>query len=143
MGVLKRAGLVAAMSLASVNVFTGSPLMALWIASRANTAGLPVMPSFGLVAIVMGALSLLLVRALGRLGSAYDRLTGRQPQTRQHTPWLRSMRGERPHEVGVEYTLSALEKVLVLTVVVAVVAFEVWFFFLSGSPIGQTSGRGN
>jgi len=139
---LRRAGLVAAMSLTSVNVFTGSPLLALWIASRANTAGLPIMPSFLLVALAMGVISLLLMRGLGRLGQAYDTLTGRQAQTRQHTPWLRSMRGERPHEVGDEYRLSALENVLVATVVVAVIAFEIWFFFYSGSPIDQRSGRG-
>jgi hypothetical protein len=30
---------------------------------------------------------------------------------------------------------------LVVWVVVAVAAFEVWFFFFSGSPIDQRSGR--
>jgi len=52
------------------------------------------------------------------------------------------MRGERPHEQGAEYRLSALEVILVVSVVAAVVAFEIWFFFYSGSPIDARSGRG-
>jgi hypothetical protein len=52
------------------------------------------------------------------------------------------MRGERPREQGKEYRLSALEEILVVTVVLAMAAFEIWFFFYSGSPIDQRSGRG-
>jgi hypothetical protein len=37
--------------------------------------------------------------------------------------------------------MSGAERVVVATVIVAAVAFEVWFFFLSGSSIGGGSGR--
>jgi hypothetical protein len=30
---------------------------------------------------------------------------------------------------------------VVLTVLIAAAAFEIWFFFFSGSPIGGSSGR--
>jgi hypothetical protein len=139
---LKRAGLISLMTVLTMNVWTGSPLMALWVGSRVYTAGASTMTAFGTVFVTMLAISLVLVQMLSRLGTVYDRVTGRQPAARRHTPWLRSMRGERPHELGEEYRLSALEKILVVSVVLAVAAFEIWFFFYSGSPIDQRSGRG-
>jgi hypothetical protein len=52
------------------------------------------------------------------------------------------MRGERPHDERQRARdLSPLEWILIVSVVVAVIAFEVWFFFFSGSPIDQRSGR--
>jgi hypothetical protein len=51
------------------------------------------------------------------------------------------MRGERPHEGDRARQLSPMDVVLIVTVVVAVVAFEIWFFFFSGSPIDGRSGR--
>jgi hypothetical protein len=140
---LKRAGLLSLMSVLTMNVWTGSPLMALWVGSRVSTAGAPTMAAFGTVFVTMLAISLVLVQLLSRLGATYDRVTGRKPATRRHTPWLRSMRDERPHVQGKEYRLSALEKILVVSVVLAVAAFEIWFFFYSTSPIDQRSGRGS
>jgi hypothetical protein len=53
------------------------------------------------------------------------------------------MRGERPHyDKQRARDLSPLEVILIVSVVAAVVAFEIWFFFFSGSPIDQRSGRG-
>jgi hypothetical protein len=143
-GRAERVSLVAGMSLASVNVWTGSPLLALWIGSRvaaAGDGGGATMLAFLVVAVAMLAFSLLLIMALGRMGTAYDRVSGRRPQIRRHTPWLRAMSGERPHEQGGEYQLSMLERILVICVVLAVAAFEIWFFFFSTSPIDQRSGR--
>jgi hypothetical protein len=139
----KRAGLLAAMTATGLNVWTGSPLAALWIGSRVQgSAQSPTMAPVFIVAICMGAFSYGLLRVLRRLGSAYDRLIGRQPTIRAHVPWLRSLRGERPHEAGPEYTLSALDIVLCVMVIIAIALFEYWFFFLSTSSIDQRSGRG-
>ena len=82
-----------------------------------------------------------LLRILATLGAAYEQLTGTKSTVRTHVPWLRSMRGERPHEQKRIGELSPLELILVTTVVVVVVLFEVWFFFFSGSSIGGSSGR--
>jgi hypothetical protein len=46
------------------------------------------------------------------------------------------MRGERPQYDGERPELSSGERILVLGVIVAFAAFEIWFFFFSGSPIG-------
>ena len=138
---LRRFALTAAMAVVATNVWTGSPLFALWVGSKVQGTGPPKMSSVAVVAIVMGAVSLSLVRLLALLGRRHEELTGRTAQVRRHVAWLRSMRGERPAYPGEHATVTALERVLVLTVVVAVIAFEVWFFFFSGSPIDQRSGR--
>ena len=94
------------------------------------------------VIAVMFVVCLALVRLLTVLGASYDRVTGRRPQIRRHTPWLRAMSGERPHETGGEGPpLSPLEYVLVGTVLLAYLVFEIWFFFYSSSPIDQRTGR--
>jgi hypothetical protein len=44
--------------------------------------------------------------------------------------------------VASQHALTAPERVLVIVAVAAIVVFETWFFFFSGSPIDQRSGRG-
>src|SRR5690242_2295957 len=129
------------MAVVSVNVWTGAPLAALWIGSRVQGSGPPTMGAVFLVVISLAALVLTLVRVLSWLGTRYDELTGNRRGVRQHVPWLRSMRGERARYAGDEVRLTALERVLVIVVVIAVLAFEIWFFFFSASPIDQRSGR--
>ena len=46
------------------------------------------------------------------------------------------MRGERAHGSERERRLTPIEMVVVVSVMLAAAAFEVWFFFLSGSSIG-------
>ena len=137
----KRVLLLAVMSVLALNTFTGSPLFAVWVGSRVQGDGPPTMAAFGSAALTLVATSYLLVRLLAFLGSAYDGLVGRRPTVRAHVPWLRSLRGERPHEVGSGQSPSALEVILVAVVFLAVAAFEVWFVFYSTSPIDQRSGR--
>jgi hypothetical protein len=72
---------------------------------------------------------------------AYQEATGTAPTVRTHAPWLRSMRGERPEYAARGANISGAERVVVATVVVAALAFEIWFFFFSGSSIGGGSGR--
>lgn len=139
---LKRVALVALMALTTLNVWTGGPLLALWVGSRVQGAGPPSMGAVAVVAVTLGAVSVGLVRLLAVLDGVYARLTGRPSTVRRHVPWLRSMRAERPHAHPRAGDLSALEIILIVTVVVAVVAFEIWFFFFSGSPIDQRTGRG-
>lgn len=138
---LKRAMLLALMSVLALNVFTGSPLLAAWIGSRVQGQGAPSMAAFFSFLGAMLAFSFVLIVALGAAGRAHDSLAGRRPTVRAHVPWLRSLRGERPKEMGAKVGLTALDVILVVAVLVAVVAFEVWFFFYSGSPIDQRSGR--
>jgi hypothetical protein len=130
-----------AMAIAAVSIWTFAPLMALWIGSRVQGGGPPKMGAVAIVAISLLVFVLLLVRLLSILDAAHQRATGRTARVRQHVPWLRSMRGERERYEGEAIQLSALERTLVIVVAIAFVIFEIWFFFFSGSPIDQRSGR--
>jgi hypothetical protein len=139
---MKRLALAFLIALASLNIWTGGPAFALWVGSRVQGDGPPTMTAFFVVTIVLAAVILGLVRLIAALQRAYDKCTGSGPTVRAHTPWLRSMRGERPVYPGESAQLTASERILIIVAVVAVVAFEVWFLFFSGSPFDQRSGRG-
>ena len=132
---LQRALILAAMAVVAVNIWTGSPLFALWVGSKLQgTSGLSMGAVFAVVA-VMAATSFVLVKLLGVLGERHDRLLGLPPGPRRQQPWLRSLSGERTREQRRRQRISALDVVLVGTVLAAALVFEVWFFFLSGSSI--------
>jgi hypothetical protein len=137
----KRFGLAALMAFLALNIWTGSPLLALWIGSRVQ--GEDSQASMGAFAAVIGCLALfsvLLYQALKYVLHAYQETTGTLPTVRTHAPWLRSMRGERP-EHGAGTQITGAERIVVITVIIAAAAFEIWFFFFSGSSIGGSSGR--
>jgi hypothetical protein len=142
---MERVWLFAGMAISAMSVWTACPLLGLWVGSRvaANASGGISMLAIFTVAAVMGASAFVMVRVLSILGMRWNNLTGGKGTVRRHLPWLRSMRGERASNMpGVEPELSALERVLVATVIVCYLAFEIWFFFYSSSPIDQRSGRG-
>jgi hypothetical protein len=131
---LARMGLAAAAAFVTVNIWTGAPLIALWVGSQAaGPSGLSMTAVF-VVVVVLIALVLLLVRLLTAINERYDRLTGRQ-QERRVSPWMRSMRGEREEYAHARQGASAVERVVVITVAVAMLLFNVWFFFFAGSPL--------
>jgi hypothetical protein len=139
---VKQAGLLALISVLTLNIWTGGPLAALWVGSRVQ--GSSTQPTMGPILVVIATLAGISVALLWGLNSVrrvYERVTGRRRTVRQHTPWLRSLRGERPPEMGGKTEVTALDVVVVGSVMLAVVVFEVWFFFLSGSSIDQRSGR--
>jgi hypothetical protein len=139
----ERVALVAAMAVSALSMWTAAPLVGLWVGSRVAAAqGQTTLLALAVVAITIFATGYGLARLLAILGAEWDRITGSGRTVRRHVPWLRSMRGERPHEVpGGRASLTPLEIVLVLAVLVCYVVFEVWFFFFSGSSIDQRSGR--
>lgn len=134
-------GLAVCVAVASVNIFTGSPAFALWVGSRTQGGGPATMTSVTVVIVVMAALSLALVKLLAVLSAAYERSTGHQRTVRTHAPWLRSLGAERPAYPDERRRLAVPERILVAVAVIAMLVFEYWFFFLSGSPIDQRSGR--
>jgi hypothetical protein len=139
---LKPILLAAAMAFLALNVWTGSPLLAVWLGSKVQ--GEESQPSMGAYAVVILSLIFFswgLYQLLKLTMGAYQEATGTTPTVRTHAPWLRSMRGERPNYRGSEARISGAEKVVVVTVLIAAAAFEVWFFFFSGSSIGGSSGR--
>lgn len=134
--IAKRIALAAAAAFVTVNIWTGAPLVALWVGSRtAGPTGLS-MTAVGVVVIVLLVLVLALVQVLSRINARYDRLTGRTAD-RRVSPWMRSMRSEREAYTRERQGTSAIERVVVYSVSVAVLVFNVWFFFFAGSPMGN------
>ena len=132
---MKKVGLLASMTLAAVNIWTGAPLLAVWVGSRVVTTSQPTMGAIFLVILVLSASTLALIYVLNSAAAAHDELSGRKQAVRQHVPWLRSMRAERVEFEKSKVGLTPLERLLTATVVVVVALFEVWFFFFSPSPI--------
>jgi hypothetical protein len=139
--VAKRVLLVGSMVIVTLNIWTGSPLLALWIGSRVQPPSGPSMLAVAVAAVSLAVFSFCLIKLLAWLDALYGRASGRPSTVSRHVPWLRSMRGERPHPIKHARELSPLEIVLITTVVIVVVLFEVWFFFFSPSPIDQRNGR--
>jgi hypothetical protein len=129
------------MAVVGLNIWTGNPLLALWVGSRVVGSGPLTMGAIAVVALMMMVVGLALTFLLGAIGAAYERATGQEPTVRRHVPWLRSMSGERVQYEHERLGFTALEILLVVMVLAGVVAFEVWFFFYSQSPIDQRSGR--
>jgi hypothetical protein len=131
----------------ALNVWTGSPLFAVWVGSRFEThmrgeAGLT-MGALAVTVVTLGLTSWLLLRILTNLQTLYFKLLGRPPR-RYRTSWLRSMRAERgewEREHNPDTHATPVEITVIVVVAAAVLAFEIWFFFYSGSSIDQRSGR--
>ena len=141
-GRLKPILLAAAMAFLALNLWTGSPLLALWIGSQVQgEESQPSMGAFIAVIACLIAFSWALYRLLRITMSAYQEATGTQPSVRTHAPWLRSMRGERPEHHATGAGISGAERIVVACVLLAAVLFEIWFFFFSGSSIGGGGGR--
>jgi hypothetical protein len=140
---LKAVLLAAAMAFLALNVWTGSPLLAVWLGSKVQGENSqPSMGAYAIVILSLIAFSWGLYQLLKIAMRAYQETTGTTPTVRSHAPWLRSMRGERPDYPGATHArISGAERIVVVTVLVAAAAFEIWFFFFSGSSIGGGSGR--
>jgi hypothetical protein len=130
-----RVGLAALTALISVNLYTGAPLFAIWCGSRVQGGTGLTMSAVGVVIGVLVVTVALLVFALVRIEAAYKLLSGEVVDKRRISPWMRSLRDERP-ELAEKRELTGFEKSIIGSVVLAGVGFEVWFFFFAGSSIG-------
>jgi hypothetical protein len=131
---LKRIALGALTTLVSVNLLTGGPLLALWVGSRIQTAVGHL--SMGAVGATLGVLiveTFLLYKALTYLNAAYNDAIGRTLPRRQ-LAWHKPMSGER-RSAEAKQPLSATERIVVSTVVLAILAFEGWFFFFAHAKL--------
>ena len=133
---LKKVGLVAGSALCSINMWTGAPLLAVWVGSKVqgNLNNLSMTAVFSVI-LVLAALVFLLAWALTWINAKYDEVAGRPPAARHTSPWLRSMRDEREEDTRQKFGISPVERVVVASVVAAVLAFEIWFFFFAGSSL--------
>jgi hypothetical protein len=131
---LTRVALAGAAAVVAVNVWTGAPLLALWVGSQFAGSSRLSMAAVGIVVVVLSATVIVLVRLLTRLSAAYDRATG-YAGPRTTAPWLRSMRGERDDLAAESRGFNVVERIVVLSVGACALTFNVWFFFFAGSSM--------
>ncbi len=133
---LERIGLLAGSALASINIWTGAPLLAVWVGSQIQAAQDRLSMTALLAVVATLALTVFgLAWLLAYFNGRYDEITGRSEKARYTSPWLRSMRGEREEDIRRDVGISGVERIVILAVVAATLAFEVWFFFFAGSSL--------
>lgn len=136
MGRVKKLSLLTGTALVSINLWTGFPLLAVWVGSKVQgNFGSPSMTAILVVVVIYAVLVFLAAMALAWLNARYDEATGRKPPPRQVYPWLQSMRAERQADQRRERGVSGSERLVVVVVVGAVLVFEIWFFFFAGSSL--------
>ena len=132
---LKKVALVAGTAVATINLWTGAPLLAVWVGSQVQSGRILSMWGVVTVVAVLSVLAFLLGLALTWMGTTYDKLSGRPVLAARTSPWHRMLRGDRVEDVRSRYGVSAPEKAVAACVVLAVLVFEVWFFFFAGSSL--------
>ena len=135
---LQRLGLIIITALATVNLWTGGPLFAVWFGSKViqgDSSQLKMESVFGII-VILGIVCFGLLKVLTWARAKYDELSGVEANVRR-APWMRSMRGERDADIHAQTPMNAVDKMVMACVVLAIIAFEVWFFFFSGSSLPQ------
>jgi hypothetical protein len=117
-------------TLVSLNLWTGGPLLALWVGSRIQASiGTLSMAAVGATIGVLIVETFVLYKLLAILSARYNAVIGRTAP-RQQAPWLKPMSGER-RSLQIRQPLSLVEKIVVVWVVVAFEVLLVWFFFFA------------
>lgn len=131
--VVKRAAMAGLTAFITVNIWTGCPLLALWVGSQTVGRGTLSMGAVGVVILVLGVLELALAVALTWLNNRYDKMIGR-PAIEHRAAWLRSMRAEAEGHVQARVGITLIERIVVINVYVAVLSLLVWYVFFASAP---------
>jgi hypothetical protein len=130
---LKRVAMAGITALVAVNIWTGAPLLALWVGSQVVGQRTLSMAALGVVVVVLALLVFVLAAALTWLNNIYDELTER-PRAEPRATWLRSMRAEAEDHISQRVGITALERIVMTNVYVAVIALVIWYIFFAGPP---------
>ena len=122
--------LVLVMAVGSVVMWIGVPLGLIYAASQLADSSRPSAGPYLLILIGLPIGMAIVGKLLGWLDRLHGRLTGRQEE-RRRSAWLRSMRAERTSTARG----GVLDTVMIVSVVLALVAFGVWFFAFAGSSL--------
>ena len=126
--------LVLLMAIGSVLMWLGVPLGLIYLASRISSSSSPSLGPYLLVLLGLPVGMAIIGKGLGWLERRHQRLTGQGEGERRPAPWMRSLRAERnPTRRG-----GVLDKVMIVSVAIALVAFAVWFFGFAGSSLPGT-----
>jgi len=123
--------LVALMAFGSVVMWIGVPLGLVYAASKLAGSSDPSLGPYLLVLFGLPIGMALVGKGLGMLDRAHQQLTGIGDEGRYRGAWTRSLRGER----GSTRRGGILDRVMVISVAVAALAFAIWFLAFAGSSL--------
>lgn len=123
--------LIALMAIGSVMMWLGLPAGLVYLASRIADSPTPSLGPYLLILLGLPAGMVLIGKSLGALDRYHGRITGLDDGRPQQAVWMKSMRGERDRK----RRRSVLDTVMVVSVLVALIAFAVWFFAFAGSSL--------
>jgi hypothetical protein len=127
---LKRVAMAGLTALVTVNVWTGCPLLALWVGSRAVGTGDLSMAAVVVVLVVLGLLELAMMLVLAWLTGVYDELIGLQ-RPEQSATWIRRLCAPESAGLNRRLRITTLEGIVVINVYVAVTTLVVWYLFFA------------
>jgi hypothetical protein len=127
---LKRVAMAALTALVTVNVWTGCPLLALWVGSRAVGAAELSMLAIVVVLVVLGLLELAMLLVLAWLTDVYDELIELQ-RPEQSATWIRRLCAPESAGLNRRLRITTLEGIVVINVYVAVTTLVVWYLFFA------------
>lgn len=130
---LKGAALAGVTALVTVNIWTGCPLLALWVGSQAVGARDLSMAAVGIVLVVLGLLEFAMTLVLAWLTNVYDELTGLRRAEAQ-APWIRRLCAPPSAGLRRRLEITSLEGIVVINVYVAVITLVVWYLFFAAHP---------
>jgi hypothetical protein len=127
--------LVLLMGAGSIAMWLGVPLGLIYAASKLADTSAPTLGPYLLVFIGLPIGMAIMAKVLGYLDRVHQAYTRTGDDRPQQAPWMRSMRGERTKDLKRDRPATGPEKIMIAVVVLAVLAFEGWFFFLASSPL--------
>jgi hypothetical protein len=122
-----------AMLLAALSLWTAIPLSWIWIGSKVSETQFPSQGPYMIVAVGIIVSIVLIAWLITRLNRLYIQVTGTNRLAPMRPTWLRSMR-DTPEPIG---GTTVVEAVLMGSVLLAALAFTLWFFLLAGSPLPE------
>jgi hypothetical protein len=127
---LAASAIFVAMLFAAFSLWTAIPLSWIYIGSKVSKSQFPATGPYMVVAVGIILSIVITAWLLIRLNRLYVQITGTNRLEPMRPAWMRSVRDDAP--VG---TTTVVEAVLMGSVLLAAVAFVLWFFLLAGSPI--------
>jgi hypothetical protein len=123
--------LVALMAVGSVVMWLGVPVGLIYLASQISSSSTPTLGPYLLVLLGLPVGMAIVGKCLGWLDRRHQAITGSPGDERRNAPWLKSMRAERvsTRRGGV------LDKVMIVSVCLALLCLAVWFFGFAGSSL--------
>lgn len=120
-----------AMLLAAFSLWTAIPLSWIYIGSKLSQTQFPSGGPYAIVAVGIVVSILFVAWLIGRLNNLYIRITGTNRLETVRPNWLKSMRDTAP----VRGSVTVVEAVMMASVMLALLAFTIWYVFWAGSPI--------